>query len=424
LSSARKARANTPSRSSRGRPRGPAAARLRILFLASQFPYPPDSGAAIKTLSIFDYLRARHDVRLVAFTSSPLTEEQNQWAGSIGGATTLQMNKGRNPLNLVRSYVSRIPISIERNRSAQMRALVQREVAEEAPDVVFVDGWLMAQYLPEGYDGAKILHEHNAEYQLWERQVKSSNGPLSWVTGREASRVRKYEAGVLPRFDTVFVVSDEDRRALRQLGAENTRLRILPNLPEPDLLELPLPSFSQTEPLVLYFGTLSWQPNIDGALRFLGILPFIRKKMPEARLLVAGKGAPDELRERVEKTDGAEFAGEVEDSEDLYTRARVVVDAAKTGGGTRLKILNALARGVPVVASVEAARGLDIVQNEHLLVARNDHRFADAVLSLLDDPQQWRILSQNGRALIRGRYTSDSAFRPLDDVLARVKRRQ
>jgi glycosyltransferase involved in cell wall biosynthesis len=305
-----------------------------------------------------------------------------------------------------------------------MRTIVEREVAEQPPDVIFVDGWLMAQYLPASFEGTTLLHEHNAEYQLWERQAQSSNGPISWVTAREATRVRKYEAAVLPRFDTVFVVSEEDRRALRQLGIENSRLRVLPNLPDPDLLDLPLPSFANTEPLVLYFGTLSWQPNIDGVLRFLGILPFIRKKLPEAGLLVAGKGAPAELRERVEKTDGAEFAGEVEDAEELYTRARVVVDAAKTGGGTRLKILNALARGIPVVASAEAARGLDIVQNEHLLVARNDHRFADAVISLLSDPAQWRILSQNGRALIHGRYSGENAFRPLDDVLARVTPRQ
>ena len=320
----------------------------------------------------------------------------------------------------MRSYASRVPLSIYRNKSEEMQRVVERETLEFQPDAIFVDGWLMAQYLPNEFPGAKLLHQHNAEYLLWERQSQESGGPIGWLAGREAGRVRRYEADVLARFDTVFAVSEEDRRALRQLGAEAAKLRVLPNIPQTELLDLPSPSFAGSEQLVLYFGTLSWQPNIDGLLRFLGILPFVRKRIPEAHLLVAGRGASQELQARVERTNGAEFAGEIDEPEALYGRARVVVDAAKTGGGTRLKILNALARGVPVVSSVEAARGLDIVPNEHLLVARNDHTFADAVITLLEDPNRWRVLSENGRALIRGRYTPETAFRVLDDVLARA----
>jgi glycosyltransferase involved in cell wall biosynthesis len=305
-----------------------------------------------------------------------------------------------------------------------MQKLVDGEVTEFQPDVVFVDGWLMAQYLPAGFTGLKLLHEHNAEYQLWERQAAAETVLRKPVATREAARVRRYEASVLPSFDVVFAVSQEDRRALQEIGGDPNRIRVIPNIPDEELMAKPSPSFEATEPVVLYFGTLSWQPNIEGLDRYLTFgHKQIIKRVPEARLVVAGKGASPELARRVSEVPNTEFAGEVDDPESLYRRARVVVDASRTGGGTRLKVLNALARGVPVVASAEAARGLDIVAGEHVIVARNEHMLVDAVVSLLQDPARWRVLSENGRALIRARYMPDVAFRALDEVLAHVPRR-
>jgi len=419
-SSARKGRASSPGRSSRGR-QAPRAERLRILFLASQFPFPADSGGAIKTLSILDYLRRKHDVRLVCFRRDELSAGQAAWARGFGEVLSVQLDRGRSPWNLVRSYVSRVPLSIERNRSSQMMKLTTDSIRGWSPQVVFVDSWLMAQYLPADYAGLKLLHEHNAEFELWERQADLESGPRKPVAAREAKRVRDYEASALKRFDVVFVVSDDDRKSLRDLGADLNRLRILPNIPDRGLLDLASPSFDTTEPVVLYLGTLSWQPNVEGVERFVSsVYPAVHKRVPESRLIVAGRGAPKSLAEKVAKTAGAEFLGEIEDIESLYQNARVFVDATRSGGGTRLKVLNALARGVPVVASEHAAQGLDIVAGEHLIVARNDHAMADAVVDLLQNPARWKILSENGRALIRGRYVAEVAYRVLDEVLARA----
>jgi glycosyltransferase involved in cell wall biosynthesis len=200
---------------------------------------------------------------------------------------------------------------------------------------------------------------------------------------------------------------------------------VLPNIPDSSLLERPAPSFAATEPAVLFFGTLSWQPNIEGLERYLSFgHKQVIKRMPDSRLIVAGKGASADLVRRMEQAPNVEFLGEVEDSEELYTRARVAVDSSRSGGGTRLKILNALARGVPVVASTEAAKGLDIVLGEHMIVAKNEHGLIDGITSLLQDEARWRVLSENGRALIRGKYVPETAFVALDEALARAPRRR
>ncbi len=365
-------------------------------------------------------MRRQHDVRLLCFQRAALTPAQEAWKKEFGDVHTVLLNRGRNALTLVRSYISRLPISIERNRSTEMRKLAAVSVREWAPDVVFVDGWLMAQYVPDSFHGQGILHEHNAEHELWARQAELESGPRKPLAAREAERVKRYESAALARFDTIFAVSEEDRRTLGEIGGDPERIKILPNIPDRALLDSPSPDFERTEPVVLYLATLSWQPNIEGVERVLSsVFPLVHKRAPEARLVVAGYGASPSLRKRVEATAGAEFIGGVEDPEALYETARVFVDATQSGGGTRLKVLNALARGVPVVASQLAAQGLDIVAGEHVLVARNEHAMAEAILQLLNDPVRWKVLSQNGRALIRSRYVSEVAFRPLDEALSR-----
>ena len=137
--------------------------------------------------------------------------------------------------------------------------------------------------------------------------------------------------------------------------------------------------------MVLYLGTLSWQPNIEGVERFVsGVFPAVHKRVPECAARRRGpRGATRRWPRRSRPQPARSSSARSDDIEALYKTARVFVDATRSGGGTRLKVLNALARGVPVVASEHAAQGLDIVAGEHLIVARNDQAMADAVVDLL-----------------------------------------
>src|SRR3990172_4390473 len=333
---------------------------MRVLFLTTEVPHPPHSGGTIKTASVLDYLRRRHEVHLLCFRRRPLTEEQARWCAAVGQVELLLLDRGRTPLSLLSSYLRGLPLSVERNRSAAMTALAFRRLGEGG-----------------------------------------------------------YEAAILPRFDAVFAVSEADRQALIELGARPERLRLLPNLPVPALLERPTLTYAATEPLILYFGTLSWQPNLQGIAYLLRtVFPLVRQRLPEVRLVIAGREAPPWLRRLARRTAGVEFLGPVEDAEPMYLRARLFIEASGSGGGTRLKVLNALARGLPVVASPEGAEGLNLVTGEHLLVADDPQSMAEAVVRLMVDPELWRSLSENGRALVRRRYPAETAYRPLDEVLS------
>jgi glycosyltransferase involved in cell wall biosynthesis len=392
---------------------------VRILFLTPSQLHAPRSGGTIKSAFVLAYLEARHDVDVACFRGP----DEPPWVRDAGRLITVPLERGRSVRNLVTSYAAGVPLSIQRNRSARLAERAAELVAANGYNAVFVDGWLMAQYVPDGFAGTRLLHEHNAEHAMWRRHAELETSRLRRPMVRlEAGRVRRYEADLLARFDVVFAVSDRDREALAALGASVPEIALLPNVADPALLERPELD-PPSEPVLLFLGTLSWPPNAEGLSRFLREdLPALLERRPRARLVVAGWGAADALVRLVYRSRGAEFVGPVEDDERLYRRARCFVDVGVGGSGTKVKVLNALARGLPVVTGPDGAAGLEVVSGEHLLVADDRKRLLPALERILRDDDLWRTLGRNGRDLVRRRYVPEVAFGALDAVLAEDRR--
>ena len=388
---------------------------MRILFLTPRRLDEPRSGGTIKSAALLSYLEREHEVDVAAFRSA----DAEPWRRTNGETVTVPIERGRTGLNLARSYGAGVPLSIQRNRSREMRSAVERLIADHRPDVAFVDGWLMAKDVPDGFDGMRLLHEHNAEYVMWQRHAAlEPRRALRAMVRFEAGRVRRYERSILERFDTVFVVSEPDRRALLELGEVPEDVRVLPNVPDLELAERPRLE-PAPDPVLLFFATLSWPPNAEGLTRFVAEgMPRLLERVPGARLVVAGSGASDALIRLAHRARGVEYAGPVDDDERLYRRARCFVDVAVGGSGSRVKVLNALARGLPVVTTAEGAEGLDVVAGEHLLVADRPEDMAVPSARVLTDDALWIGLRDAGRRLIADRYVPEVAFAELAAVLA------
>lgn len=387
---------------------------MKVLFATARPLGDPRSGGTIKSAALLAHLDRRHEVDVACFVPGDGSEERWERAGRT---VTVPLRQPRSAGRLLASYGRRIPLSVERNRSPSMASAIEELVAERNHDVVFVDGWLMAQYLPTRFDGLSLLHQHNAEHVMWRRQAELDRAPLRRAVLRlEARRVRRYEAAMLARFDVVFAVSELDRAALSGL-AEGSEVRLLPNVPDPSLLERPALEPPE-EPVVLFLGTLSWQPNVEGLTRFLRqALPALRRANGDVRLVVAGSGASASLASLAARTPGVEFLGKVLDDEPLYRMARAFVDPGLGGAGTRVKLLNSLARGLPIVATTDAAGGLGVVPGEHALLAEDPSATVAPLVRVLTDDALWRSLSRSGRELIRARFVPEIAFASLDDAL-------
>lgn len=388
--------------------------RRRILFLTPRPLDRPRSGGTIKSAALLAHLERDHDVDVACLSAST-------WMRDRGELVSVPLAKRRSAARLLASYVAGVPLSIERNRGQTLAAQVSVLVERRRHDVVFVDSWLMAQYLPPTFTGVRLLHQHNVEHEMWERHAELERSAVRRALIRmEAGRVRAYERDLVHGFDVVFAVSDADRRSFVALGGRPEHIRVLPNVADPALLErraLEPP----TEPVLLFLGTLSWPPNGEGVERFLRRgMDAVSSRRPDVRFIVAGRGAGKRLASLVRSTRGAELVEDVSDDELLYGHARCFVDTSVGGAGTRVKILNALARGVPVVATTDAASGLQAHDGVHLLEARDPDSLAEPIARVLGDDELWRRLSAEGRRLVRERYTPQRAFAALDEVLSRV----
>jgi len=186
----------------------------------------PSASCTIKSAAVLSYLEARHDVEVVCFRG----HDEEPWVRE-GGVISIPLQRGRSVRHLVSSYAGGVPLSIERNRNEAMAERVAQLLETGAHDAVFVDSWLMAQYVPDEYRGIRLLHEHNAEHVMWRRHAELETNPIRRPLVRlEARRVRRYEAGLLSRFDVVFAVSERDRATLAALVTSGPRIELLPNV--------------------------------------------------------------------------------------------------------------------------------------------------------------------------------------------------
>jgi glycosyltransferase involved in cell wall biosynthesis len=383
---------------------------VRLLFLTPRPLDEPRSGGTIKSAALLAHLERRHRVDVAAFIAPGRGWDRR------GRTALVELDDGRTVGRLLASYARRVPISIERNRSAAMARLVAGALADTAYDAVFVDGWLMAQYLPDGFRGRTLLHQHNAEHVMWDRHADLERSPLRRVAVRlEAGRVLRYEARIVRRFDVVFAVSEPDRDALLAIGAPPP-VPLLPNVPAEGLLERPALG-PLREPVLLTIATLSWPPNAEGLFRFLRDgFPRLRRELPDARLIVGGAGAPPALSTLAASTPGVHLVGEVHDDEPLYSRARLFVDVGLGGAGTRVKLLNAFARGLPAAGTPDAVEGLEAVPGEHVVVL-DPAGTLEPMIEVLTDDGTWRRLSERSRELVRTRSRPEVAFAALDEAL-------
>jgi polysaccharide biosynthesis protein PslH len=260
-----------------------------------------------------------------------------------------------------------------------------------------------------------VLTTQNVTGDLYRARAAAATGPARLALQAEARRFDRFIRGAIKRFDHVIAVSAGDAARLRELGARS--VGVVPNgaeFAEPPRAEV------ATEPVVLFTGSMDHAPNRDAA-RWLAdrIWPSVRAAVPGARLRVVGRGPQEELRRTV-RGDGVEIVGPVESMTPYYERATVVVAPLRSGGGTRLKILDALAAGRAVVSTTIGASGLELEPGSHLLIADEPAEFARATAAALTDPELRRRLGDDGRAAAAARYDWRSLGGELERQLDRA----
>lgn len=407
---------------------------MRVLFLSQVLPYPLDAGPRVREYYFLRRLAAGgHDVTLVVFVRGNEKPEHLQHLRSFCRevhTVTLRRSAARDLFYLATSLLGETPFLIARDGSREMKALIHRLTMSEQFDLVHADQLAMASYAAEIEGPARLLDEHNAVYLIPRRMAAYERfPPKRWLLALEARKMERYEGRMCRQFDCVLAVTEEDKQALRRLMGGDEGITVIPIAVDCQAVP-PVPRRPASH-VVLHLGTMFWPPNVDGILWFAReVLPLVQRQVPDAKLYVVGRNPPREvcrLQESPASTVGDQVppvvvTGYVEDPNPYFAESAVFIVPIRAGGGMRVKILDAWARGIPVVSTTIGCEGIDVRDGDNILVADTAEQFAHAVVEVIADNVLAERLSLNGRRWVEERYDWRVAYRALDDVYASLER--
>ncbi|MDH7487057.1 MAG: glycosyltransferase [Anaerolineae bacterium] len=407
----------------------------RILILTPQLPYPPQQGTAIRNYNLIAHLAARHRLHLLSFLQegdelppdSPLFRHCQRIETVPAPRRTLAQR-------LLTTLFSPLPDMALRLASPAFRERLAALIAGETYDVVQIEGiemapyglWLRAwpRFASLRPRPLLVFDDHNAEYLLQRRVFETdARQPRRWAGALYSliqwQKLSRYEAHICRQADRVAAVSEADAEALRRL-VPGLDPAIVPNGVDLDYYGAEVPPLDLRSPALVFTGKMDFRPNVDAVLWFAEeVLPRIRAARPEVHFVVVGQ-KPHARLDPMRQREGVTLTGRVEDVRPYIAGAAVYVVPLRMGGGTRLKLLEAMAMGKAIVATSLGCEGFDVADGRELRMADTPEGFAAAVLELLEDEGQRARLGCTARRFVEARYGWGAIVPRLEELYCRA----
>lgn len=385
---------------------------MKILALSAFLPFPADSGGRRRLFNIYDRLRQNHQITLLAPLYS--AEEVLAWAELQDLWPQVKITPVISPIALRQAAVFSFGSKLRRiltilnplsrpwflKEDLQISRLVRDLLRSDKPDLLVIEFTQMAQYLPADLCIPSILVELDLSYISWRRRYQAAASKRKkLVDFTTYVKLKRFELDRVKKFSRVVVMSEKDAQILGSV-IEPARIVILPNGVDVDYFEFREQMGEITS--LINVGWFGHYPNLDAAQFFVGeIWPIIQKKQPGLSCSFVGKYQEGQISGL--RGHNLNFLGYVEDFRPLLANSVFVVPL-RIGGGTRLKILEAMAAGCPVVSTSIGAEGIEVVDGQHLLIADSPTDFAEAIQRLVSDRGLRERIRRGARKLIEEKY--------------------
>jgi len=400
---------------------------MKILWLSAGLLLPLDKGGRLRTWHLMRHLAARHEITYLSYVDPQSTAADRTGMREVCAHldTVPRSDSAKGTLRFyadaARYLATPRPYAVAKYESAEYRSRVRETLERGRFDVVVADFLPPVANLPDTLPCRAVLFTHNVEAEIWRRHAETAGNPLSrMLLGTQWRRMLRFEREALARFDLVLAVSEADSRTFERLypGALRTSAHVVRTGVDTRYFT-PQPG-ARPEHLV-FTGSMDWLPNEDGMLFFASeILPRVRQSHPGVTLSIIGR-APTPAVQRLAQDTGIEVTGRVDDVRPHVAAGAVYVVPLRIGGGTRLKIFEAMSMAKAVVSTTVGAEGLPVTSGTDLCIADTPEAFARSVCRLLDHRDERARIEAAARRLVLERYDWSAVAHDFEDALDRVR---
>jgi len=391
---------------------------MKILFIQNRILFPTNTGGRIRTLNVLRYLAKWHDVTYLcnleageeshcdAMREVGLRLETVPWKSPALGDLKFY-------ISLALNFFSRDPFNVSKDNNPLLRARAEALVAQEDYDLVICDFIFMVPIAKGLASRGSLLFQHNVEAQIFQRYVETAaNWPRRLVMSMQWKKMVRFEKESGKYFDAVIAVSDQDREQFeRDYGWKH--VHVIDTAVDVDFFQ---PREEELPNEVAFVGSMDWLPNQEGVEWFVKkVWPQVRQEHPTAEFKIVGRN-PSRQVESLADVAGVEVLGTVPDVRPYLDRAALVVTPLLVGGGTRIKIFEAMAMEKAVVSTSIGAEGLKVEDQKHILLADSVTEFATAVNRLLASREDRIQIGQAARTLVCEKFAAEPVARQFDAV--------
>jgi len=399
---------------------------MKLLWANANFLHPTTKGGQIRTLEMMRRLHTRHEIHYAAFEDPDQPEglaRSSEYCTKVYSVRRKLPSRGSVAFfaQVAGGALSSIPLAVKRFYSDEMRRLLEGLLRTEKFDRAVCDFLVSSIHFPQLEQA--VLFQHNVETMIWRRHAEHAKDALRrYYFGLQGERMYRYEAETCRRAGHVVAVSHLDAAFMQEMFKIPAVSEIATGV-DLDYFAPRESNGDNNTPRhdLVFVGSMDWMPNIDGVLYFVkDILPLIRKQRPECSLAIVGRAPSPEIMALAQQDDHITVTGTVPDVRPYLWGAGVSIVPLRIGGGTRLKIYESMAAGIPVVSTSIGAEGLVYHDGGDILIADTPEDFAGAYLELLANGVRREAIVSNAMEMVRSRFSWEQVTRQFEEILERA----
>ena len=382
---------------------------MRVLYLCHRIPYPPDKGDKIRAFHQLRAIASRHQVDLftLADDAGDLVH-RSALLEYCDGVTIASVHPKMARLRSLPYLFTPTPLTIPYFYSSELQGQVSEALATHSYDRIFIYCSAMAQYVRQAGQIPIVMDLVDVDSDKWMQYARFTRFPLSAIYRREGHALRKYEKKASEKANRVLVSTEREAALMRGISAV-AQVHVVPNGVDTDYFNRTDAPPDPLIPTVIFTGDMSYFPNQEAVISFArNVLPIVRRSIANVRFLIVGRNPSRDVM-RLEQIDGVEVTGFVPDIRTQLARAQVAVAPFSIAAGIPNKILEAMAYGLPVVATTRATQGLSPCVADIVRKGDTAERLASHLVVLLGDYRLAQVTGLEGRRRIMEEYSWDNA---------------